>query len=157
MDKRFAEQHKDPVLIDQKLMAKYGVRHDRMQAMREHRQRMAKVKYLRWRERFFLLATDGESSLFEEECVVDLRVSPIHIGDYTVRVINGKPSVRLSARCYKRLRHQILTSALSPKVKALIYNVELESQTSERRCRQSALVPYESHFRQSSPCPAHSF
>jgi hypothetical protein len=95
--RRFAEQHKDPVLIDQKLMAKYGVRHEHLQAMREHRQRMAKGKYLRWRDRFFLLATDGESSLFEEECVVALRVSPIRISDYVVKVINCKPSVQLSA------------------------------------------------------------
>jgi hypothetical protein len=115
-------KHKDPLPVDRKLMDKYGVRRDRMKAMREHRQGLAKVKYLRWRDRFLLLATDGESSLFEEERPVDLRRMPVRIGDYVVKVkvINGKPSVQLSARCYKRLRDQILASALSPKADRLL-------------------------------------
>lgn len=113
-------KHKDPQRVDQKLMAKYGVERDRMKAMRRHRQGLAKVKYLRWRDLFLLLATDGESPLFQEERPVDLRVRAVCIGDYTVRVIDGKPSVRFSDHCYKRLRDQILASALSPKADRLL-------------------------------------
>ena len=74
-------KHKDPQRVDRKLMVKYGVERDRMKAMRRHRQGIAKVKYLRWRDLFLLLATDGESPLFQEERPVDLRKNPVRIGD----------------------------------------------------------------------------
>lgn len=111
---------KEPQQVDRKLTAKYGVASDRVRAMREYRRGKAKVKYLRWRDRFVLLATAGESVLFEEERPINLRERPIRLGDYAVMVVDGKPSVRLSAYRYRRLRDKVLATALSPQADRLL-------------------------------------
>lgn len=129
---------KDPQQVDRKLTAKYGVTCDRVRALREYRRGKAKVKYLRWRDRFVLLATDGESPLFEEERPVDLRERSIRLGDYTVMVVEGRPSVRLTAYRYRRLRGEVLTAALSPKAERLLMVPRLKYPGVRRQLRRLA-------------------
>lgn len=131
---------KNPQQIDDKLIAKYRITRDRVRALREHRAGMAKVKYLRWSDRFVLLATDGESSFFKEERPVNLRQESIRIGDYTVMVINGRPSVRLSAHRYQHLREQVIACAMSRKADSIMAIPRLNYQGVRQQQRQLAKI-----------------
>jgi hypothetical protein len=106
-------KEKDPLRVDRKLISKYQIPSSRTQAMRDYRKGRAKVKYIRWKNRFVLLATKGESQIFLNEFPRDIRRTPVEIGDYTIKVIKSRPSVRLTERVYRRLRARVRKYALS--------------------------------------------
>lgn len=97
---------KDPRRIDEKLIAKYGV--DRSKAGRSRRKTLgfANVQYLRFREHFVLLASDGKHEFFLEEAgqVRDAREIPIKLFGYAVSYRGGHPHVRIEQRRYVELK-----------------------------------------------------
>lgn len=82
---------KDPRVVDEKLMSKYGVRLSRQQRARRKLAGLANVHYLRLGRLWVLLATHGEHFLFDEEraSIKDIRHTPIQVGGYSITVRRG--------------------------------------------------------------------
>jgi hypothetical protein len=82
---------KDPVAIDEKLVAKYGVNLSRQQRARRKLAGFANLHYLRLGRFWVLLATKGVHQFFADELVNirDARRLPIQVGGYSVSVKRG--------------------------------------------------------------------
>lgn len=78
--------------VDEKLMAKYGVRLSRQQRARRKLAGFANVHYLRLGRFWVLLATHGEHPFFQEEGdrVRDIRHTPLQVGGYSLTVRKGQ-------------------------------------------------------------------
>lgn len=103
--------HKQPELIDQKLIEKYDINISKWARARRKRQGQANVHYLRHDEFFVLIATKGVHRIFEEERTVirDVRREPIRFAGYSIgykRGADGKwhASVRIHPVEYKLLK-----------------------------------------------------
>ncbi|MCK4659365.1 MAG: hypothetical protein KAV82_07575 [Phycisphaerae bacterium] len=103
--------HKQPELIDQKLVEKYDIAVSKWTRARRKRQGLANVHYLRHEEFFVLIATKGVHPLFEEERTVirDVRREPIRFAGYSIGYKQGcdgkwHPSVRIHPVEYKLLK-----------------------------------------------------
>lgn len=140
---------KDPRVIDAKLMAKYGVNLSRQQRARRKLAGAANLHYLRFGQRWVLLATKGEHRFFAEEGdnIRDARKVPIQIGGYSLSVKRGQflkkevgdelptPDGRLRVRVqiarerYKELRDYFLSIACH--------------RSAETLSRELYLVPFE--------------
>jgi hypothetical protein len=107
--------------IDRKLVAKYGVAVPKWTRARQKRQGRAAVQYLRYRDFFVLLATEGRHRLFEEEKgVKDARRVPIAVGGYSVSHRGGRPHVRIDENTFRSLRAYFLDLALHRSVANLV-------------------------------------
>ena len=97
---------KSPHSIDQKILAKYQIGLSKDQCYRRKRQGKANVQYLRYRETFLLLATEGTHPLFAEEKATlrDARTSPLRVFGYALSVKNGRVLVRLNEPTFRRLK-----------------------------------------------------
>jgi hypothetical protein len=97
---------KDPSLVDQKLIAKYGLGIGKTARARRKAAGLANVQYLRYGRFFVLLATHGKHVFFEEErkFIRDAREMPIKFGGYAVSYRNGHPHVRIEQRRYQELK-----------------------------------------------------
>ena len=97
---------KDPCLVDQKLIAKYGLGIGKTARARRKAGGLANVQYLRYGRIFVLLATHGKHVFFEEErkFIRDARETPIKFGGYAVSYRNGHPHVRIEQRRYQELK-----------------------------------------------------
>lgn len=122
---------KDPRVVDEKLMMKYGVNLSRQQRARRKLKGAANLHYLRFGQRWVLLATKGEHPFFAEEGanIRDARKVPIQIEGYSLSVKRGHflkkeagdelptPDGRLRVRVqiarerYKELRDYFLSIA----------------------------------------------
>jgi hypothetical protein len=78
--------HKQPELIDQKLIEKYDIAVSKWVRARRKRQGQANVHYLRHNQFFVLIATKGVHRIFEEERTVirDVRREPIRFAGYSI-------------------------------------------------------------------------
>ncbi|MBU0718903.1 MAG: hypothetical protein KJ749_11695 [Planctomycetes bacterium] len=110
--------HKQPDLIDQKLIEKYDIAVSKWTRARRKRQGLANVHYLRHAEFFVLIATKGTHRIFEEERTVirDVRRQPIRFAGYSIgykRGTDGKwhASVRIHPVEYKLLKDYCLELA----------------------------------------------
>jgi hypothetical protein len=100
---------KDPLLIDAKLILKYGTWRDKAKAYRLRKAGHATVKYVRLGRLCLLLATRGESPFFQCEAWKDARTEPIKFGGYSIGVTpTGKVSVRLHREAQKRFQKFLL-------------------------------------------------
>lgn len=97
---------KDPHLVDQKLIAKYGLGIGKTARARRKAAGLANVQYLRYGRFFVLLATHGKHVFFEEEkkFIRDAREAPIKFGGYAVSYRSGHPHVRIDQRRYHELK-----------------------------------------------------
>jgi hypothetical protein len=82
---------KDPSIVDEKLLAKYGIGVSRQSRARRKVVGMANVHYIRYRRRFLLLATHGHHLFFddEEKNIRDARRVPIKFAGYSISVAKG--------------------------------------------------------------------
>lgn len=82
---------KDPAVIDQKLLAKYGIGLSRTSRARRKAVGIANVHYLRYCRRFLLLATHGFHPFYDDEVksIRDARRIPIKFEGYSISVAQG--------------------------------------------------------------------
>ena len=100
--------------IDRKILAKYGIALSKDQRYRRKQQGQARIQYLRYRETFVLLATEGKHRFFAEEetALRDARVSPLRVFGYAITHQNGRVRVSLDEETYRHLRADFLRLAL---------------------------------------------
>jgi hypothetical protein len=77
--------------VDEKLMEKYEINVSRSTRARRKAAGLANLHYLRYEDRFLLLATHGHHPFFEEEasCIRDVRRVPIQFAGYSISVKPG--------------------------------------------------------------------
>lgn len=82
---------KDPCVVDEKLIQKYGIQLSRQQRARRKLAGQANLHYLRIGTLWVLLATKGEHRFFAEEAVAirDVRSTPVQVGGYSLTVRLG--------------------------------------------------------------------
>lgn len=82
---------KDPKVVDQKLIAKYGVAISRQGRVRRKHAGLANLHYLRFDRFWVLLATHGTHEFFEHERknLRDARKVPIQFSNYSISVKRG--------------------------------------------------------------------
>ena len=97
---------KDPRLLDEKLVAKYGISASKGARCRRKALGFANVQYLRYKDFFVLLATHGKHEFFLHEAgqVQDSREIPIKFCGYAVSYRNGHPHVRIEQQHYLELK-----------------------------------------------------
>lgn len=97
---------KDPRLIDEKLIARYGISASKGARARRKALGFANVQYLRYKNRFVLMATPGKHEFFLLEAgqVQDAREIPIKLFGYAVSFRNGHPHVRIEHERYLELK-----------------------------------------------------
>ncbi|MCC6393528.1 MAG: hypothetical protein IT167_23205 [Bryobacterales bacterium] len=99
-------EKKDPLLVDAKLIEKYGLGIGKATRARRKAAGLANIQYLRFKHHFILLATAGRHSFFEEEreFIRDAREVPIKFGGYAISYRAGHPHVRIAERKYRELK-----------------------------------------------------
>src|SRR5512135_3640606 len=103
---------KDPRAVDAKLTKRYGLAISKFERARRKARGLANVQYLRYRERFVLVATAGEHRFFREESGIrDCRVVPIKLGGYALGYRGGCVQVRIEREAWKGLRAYYLDLA----------------------------------------------
>lgn len=97
---------KDPRRIDEKLVSKYGIEIGKTARARRKALGLANVQYIRFRNRFVILATPGAHVFFTEEAslVRDAREMPLKLFGYALSFRNGHPHVRIAQEQYLRLK-----------------------------------------------------
>jgi hypothetical protein len=110
-------ERKDPLVVDQKLVARYGIDVSKWARARRKRQGLANLHYLRFGRFFVLIATPGEHRFFQEEKGIrDVRRDSVRFGGYSVgykRDRGGKwhPSVRIHPETYRDVKAYFLELA----------------------------------------------
>ena len=106
---------KDAVLIDEKLVDKYGIAISDSARYRRKGRGVANFQYIRHGQFFLLMATHGERDFFDREEGKSIRhVSevPICYGGYSITYRGGHPSVRIGKKRYAELRALFLYLAV---------------------------------------------
>ena len=105
---------KNPLEVDQKLLEKYQIGLSKFQRCHRKKQGIASVQYLRYRNTFLLLATEGNHPLLVEEKATlrDARTAPIRIFGYSIQWQNGRVFVSLDPRSFTKLQKEFLELAL---------------------------------------------
>jgi hypothetical protein len=82
---------KDPRLIDERILTKYGIAVSESTRARRKRAGNANLQYLRFKRQFIILATKGEHRFFQEEkdTIRDIREQPLRIGGYSISYRRG--------------------------------------------------------------------
>ncbi len=139
---------KDPLAIDAKLLAKYGVARSRSSRARRKRAGLANLHYLRHDRVFILLATHGRHPFFQCEANIrDLRRQAFRHGGYAVSYKRGQyrrkqdrssrgvrddkyhVRVRIDRERYAELKAWFLDLALRrtpDQLAAMLYNLPFE-------------------------------
>lgn len=99
-------EKKDPRLVDEKLVQKYGLGIGKATRARRKAAGLANIQYIRFQRYFVLLATPGRHEFFQEErqFIRDAREVPIKFGGYAVSYRSGHPHVRIEERRYRELK-----------------------------------------------------
>ena len=105
---------KNPLEVDQKLLAQYQIGISKDQRYRRKKQGIASIQYIRYRNTFLLLATEGNHPLFEEEktALRDVRTAPICVFGYSIGWQNDRVFVSLDHRSFTKLQKEFLELAL---------------------------------------------
>lgn len=100
-------------LIDQKLIAKYQLEISKWTRCRRKRAGRASMQYIRHKDFFVLLATEGAHRFFNEEgsVIKDNRKVPITYAGYSISYCGGTVHVRIAEEMYKDLRAYFLEMA----------------------------------------------
>jgi len=140
---------KKAAAIDAKLVSRYGVALSRQQRARRKLAGQANVHYLRYGDRWVLLATHGVHKFFAEEgeAVRDVRKHPLRVGGYSLTVRQGgvlrKRSAEEGVRADPKLRVRVqIARERYQELKA--YFVDKATRASaEQISRELYLVPFE--------------
>lgn len=103
-------EEKDPVLVDAKLIARYGVDCSKWERARRKRAGQANVQYLRYGRFQVLVATKGTGRFFEDEPFDDFRRRPLYFAGYSISCKMDRqgeawhPHVRFSRRQMSELK-----------------------------------------------------
>jgi hypothetical protein len=99
-------QGKDLRLVDEKLIARYGISASKGARARRKALGFANVQYLRYKNHFVLLSTPGKHEFFLLEAgqIQDAREIPIKLFGYAVSYRNGHPHVRIEQDRYLELK-----------------------------------------------------
>lgn len=128
---------KDPRLVDQKLVKKYGLEISKWTRARRKKEGMANVQYIRHGRFFVLQATHGCHKFFEEERATmrDVRETPLKFASYAISYKKGHPCVRIERQTYLDLRGYFLSIALwsKPKLEQTFWNFPFEPWAPVRR------------------------
>jgi hypothetical protein len=105
--------------IDAKIMKVYGCTFSR--ALRHHRRRkgLASVVYIRFKNRFILVASEGSNEAFDKIDSLDFHATPLHVDGYTIGVKRNKSCVMIKPSRFKLLRKKLLAIALHNENKVL--------------------------------------
>ncbi len=97
---------KDVRMVDEKLLAKYGIAVSKQARARRKLRGLANLHYLRHERFFVLIATRGahEFRIFEADSIEDTARKPIVYRNYNVGFRGGHGSVRIAHEEYARLR-----------------------------------------------------
>ncbi len=130
--------HKDPSLVDEKLLCRYRVDLSKWARTRRKQAGLANVHYLRHGRFFVLLATHGRHEIITAEAGVirDARRTPIRFGGYAVSYRGGHPHVRIDREPYLELKAALVDMATwgsSAEVFAAFRRVEFEPYAPVRR------------------------
>lgn len=99
-------EKKDPSVIDERLIEKYGIEIGKTARARRKASGLANIQYLRFERSFVLLATHGKHPFFDREgsLIRDARELPIKFGGYSISYRGGHPHVRIEQRQYLELK-----------------------------------------------------
>ncbi len=97
---------KDARLIDEKLARKYDISASKATRARRKALGLANVQYIRFKDKFVLLATSGKHEFFLHEAgqIRDAREIPIKLLGYAVSYRGGHPHVRIEQSRYLELK-----------------------------------------------------
>lgn len=106
-------EDKDPLKVDRKLIARYGIDISKWERARRKRAGVANLQYIRFGRFFVLLSTHGQHLFFEEEgsSIKDARRTPIRFCGYSISYRGGHPHVRIEQDEFKRLKAYFLELA----------------------------------------------
>lgn len=106
-------EHKDPKRVDEKLIERYEVAISKWSRARRKRAGLASVQYVRYRQRFVILATHGVHPIFAEEAesIRDCRRVPLKLFGYAISSKRGRVHVRIELAEYRRLTAHMLELA----------------------------------------------
>jgi hypothetical protein len=124
---------KDPALLDQKLIAKYGIDLGEREKADRKRRGLANMQYIRYGNWFVLLATEGHHQFKQQERnqIRDCRRHPIRFEGYSISYRRspitpkggGEPKwhacVRIDGPTYKQLKSYFLDRATHRNAKTL--------------------------------------
>jgi hypothetical protein len=139
-------ERKDPRVIDQRLIEKYGLGIGKATRSRRKAAGLANIQYLRFQRSFVLLATQGKHPFFDREgsLVRDAREVPIKFGGYAISYRDGHPHVRIEQTRYLEMKAYLSQMAThrsrgwierSNSESALQHSSSGESKTKGRRIR----------------------
>lgn len=105
--------------VDAKVMQVYECTFCR--AVRHHRRKrsIANVVYIRFKNRFVLVASGGSNEAFDKIDFLDFHTTPLNIDRYTIGVKRNKPCVMVKPSMFRILRKQLLAIALHNENKVL--------------------------------------
>ena len=103
-------ERKDPAAVDRKLLERYGIERSKWSRSRQKHAGRANLHYLRHRDFFVLVATEGAHQFFEAERaqVRDLRKTWLKAFQYEIGYRNGHALVRIERGEYRRLKSHFL-------------------------------------------------
>ncbi len=110
--------HKDPALVDRKLIIRYGLDISKWTRARRKAAGHANVAYLRYQRFFVLLATQGSHLLFEQELgVKDFRREALRFYGYSIGCGKGSDgryhaSVRINDDAFAALQSHLFNLAV---------------------------------------------
>ena len=123
---------KDPVALDRKLIAKYGINLSERQRSTRKAKGLANMQYIRYQHWFLLLATEGHHPFKSQEQIRDCRRYPIRFEGYSISYRRGgvTPSgggspkwhacVRIDPPTYRQLKTHLVMRAKHRKAETLI-------------------------------------
>ena len=109
---RTIPEGKNLAKIDAKLMFIYQVAISRPQRARRRTKGLANVVYLRFGNRFILMADEGLHPQFDKLCFLDFRFKPLVFDGYSIGFRGGKPCVSICAKRFRSTRKNLLKIAL---------------------------------------------
>ena len=110
---------KDLYEIDAKIIKAYGCTFSRPLRLDRRRKGLANVVYIRFGQRFILVASVGSHDAFAKIDFLDFHTSPLHIDGYTIGLKRGKPCVMIKPSRFKLLRKELLSISLHNENKVL--------------------------------------
>ena len=104
---------KNPLVVDRKLIAKYGITASSKERTRRKRAGLANLHYIRHDRFFLLMATHGRHRFFDDESsqIRDARREPIKFAGYAISHRNGRVCVRIDQHEYEQLKAWFLDLA----------------------------------------------
>jgi hypothetical protein len=109
---------KDPLLVDQKIITKYGIAVSVKQRVRLKREGVARLQYLRLGRLFILVATHGSHpNFFASEQVRHFKTHPFKAWSHSISFRGGHPHIRIPPDAYRIAKQYFAQNATSKSLK----------------------------------------